>query len=87
MISPKMSYSLDNRHCAGDTKNGGEKQVIVGQRKTTTKAGEQAKRDQVTAATEVPILTTPITLSGGTFSALPTLLSFSFLPSGLLAST
>ena len=32
------------------------------------------------------ILTTPITLSGS-FSALPTLLSFSFLPSRLLAST
>jgi hypothetical protein len=38
-------------------------------------------------ATERPILTTPITLSGGTFSALPMLLSFAFLPSRLLAST
>jgi hypothetical protein len=36
---------------------------------------------------QVPILTTPITLSGGTFRALPTLLPFSFLPSRLLAST
>jgi hypothetical protein len=34
-----------------------------------------------------PILTMPITLSGGTFSALPTLLPFSLLPSRLLAST
>ena len=32
-------------------------------------------------------LTTPITLSGGTFRALPTLLPFSFLPSRLLALT
>ena len=46
-VSPKTSYRLDNRHCAGDTKNSGEKQVIVGQRKTTTKACEQGKRDQV----------------------------------------
>ena len=38
-------------------------------------------------ATEAPILTAPITLSGGTLSALPTLLSFSFLPPRLLTST
>ncbi len=46
-VSPKTSYRLDNRHGAGDTKNSGEKQVIVGQRKTTTKPCEQGKRDQV----------------------------------------
>src|SRR5262249_49372472 len=47
----------------------------------------KAPRPAAGPATEVPILTTPTTLSGGTFSALPTLLSFSFLPSRLLAST
>jgi hypothetical protein len=35
----------DNRHCAGDTENGGEEQVIATQRKTKTKAREQGKRD------------------------------------------
>jgi hypothetical protein len=50
---------------------------------------DEDAHDHVSAlpATEAPILTTPITLSGGTFSALPTLLSFSFLPPRLLTST
>jgi hypothetical protein len=50
--------------------------------------GSRDKRpDPPLPATEAPILTTPITLSGGTLRALPTLLPFSFLPSRLLAST
>jgi hypothetical protein len=40
------SYRLDNRHCAGAAKNSDEKEVTVGQRKATTKAREQRKRDQ-----------------------------------------
>src|SRR5262249_57866674 len=48
--------------------------------------GGQRPRPADLSATEAPILTTPTALSGGTFSALPTLLSFSFLPSRLLAS-
>ena len=47
----------------------------------------ESARPAVRPATEAPNLTTPIALSGGTFSELPTLLSFSFLPSRLLAST
>src|SRR5262249_6712933 len=49
-------------------------------------AARDAKYGTLVTATEAPILTTPIALLGGTFSALPTLLSFSFLPSRLLAS-
>src|SRR5262249_6539503 len=43
-------------------------------------AARDAKYGTLVTATEAPILTTPIALLGGTFSALPTLLSFSFLP-------
>jgi hypothetical protein len=45
-----MPYRLDNRHCDGAAKNNDEKQITVGQRKATTKAREQGKRDQLPQA-------------------------------------
>jgi hypothetical protein len=50
MVSREASYRPGNRHRAGDTKNGGEKQVPASQRKTKTKAREQRKRNQLPKA-------------------------------------
>ena len=46
-ISPQTPYRLDNCHCAGRAKDSYEQQVALHRRKTTTKACEQGKRDQV----------------------------------------
>jgi hypothetical protein len=48
--SHRLSYRLDNRHCAGEAKNSDEKQVVVSQRNATTKARKQGKRDQLSKA-------------------------------------
>jgi hypothetical protein len=49
-LLPETSYRLDNYHCAGPAKNSGEKRVIVGPRKTTTKGREEGKRGQLPQA-------------------------------------
>jgi hypothetical protein len=47
LASPPTSNRLDNQHCCGDAKDSDENQVTASQRKTTTQARKQGKRDQL----------------------------------------